>query len=612
MAAIVIGGAALAMSAFFGFRAVDPDVRTVRRARSVAVLPFEVGGTSSETHLADGIADEVVSQLATIPGITVVTIRRIHSPLRDPRQVGFEAGVAAVLHGTVRTEANVGGAVRVAVRLTGVDTGAALWEPKPMVRELVDISTVPRTIAIETAGALNAYGGAGVLPFPAPRWPDSTGARQRDNQGVASPSVRDDLLRSSSDNATAYALYLRAVNHFRGSELPLYYLFDPSPDGSIRTGVALLDRIVHLHPRFTAAHAALAYGHARLWWSRRLRQESTDQKTYARRALDRALALDPTSPDVRKALGFYYYWCELDYDRALQELSIARKGRPGDSEIVFGYASVLRRQGKVEPALALFSEAVTMEPFNPVYRQNVALTYALLRDSAETDRALRRLTSLNPEFAMAYALRARWLLRLAGDVGRALEVVSAADDLPLGERGVDYAAAVADLYARDYQRALDRLSRTREDGNSNEFRYMPKTLFEAQANALLGRSAAALAAYGRAAAQIEARLQISAADSRLHSALGLAYAGLGRRAEAIKEGRLAVDLLPVEVEQAHGASRVEDLARIYAMVGESDAAIDRLEYLMSIPYDLAAAGLRVDPSWDALRNLPRFRRLVGQ
>ncbi len=99
-------------------------------------------------------------------------------------------------------------------------------------------------------------------------------------------------------------------------------------------------------------------------------------------------------------------------------------------------------------------------------------------------------------------------------------------------------------------------------------------------------------------------------DSRLHSTLGIAYAGLGRKEDALREGKLAVDLLPISKEAYRGAYRAIDLAQIYAMVGETDAAIDRLEHLLSIPGPLSVSLLRLDPIWDPLRDHPRFQQLV--
>ena len=71
-----------------------------------------------------------------------------------------------------------------------------------------------------------------------------------------------------------------------------------------------------------------------------------------------------------------------------------------------------------------------------------------------------------------------------------------------------------------------------------------------------------------------------------------------------------MDLLPVSKDAFRGFYRVEELARIYAMVGDYEAAISQLEYLMSIPGDLGVGALRLDPAWKPLRNHPRFQELL--
>ncbi len=63
-------------------------------------------------------------------------------------------------------------------------------------------------------------------------------------------------------------------------------------------------------------------------------------------------------------------------------------------------------------------------------------------------------------------------------------------------------------------------------------------------------------------------------------------------------------------EAWRGAWRAEDLARIYAMVGEYDAAFDRLERLLAVPSNTAVPGLRIDPTWNPLRDHSRFQALL--
>ncbi len=106
------------------------------------------------------------------------------------------------------------------------------------------------------------------------------------------------------------------------------------------------------------------------------------------------------------------------------------------------------------------------------------------------------------------------------------------------------------------------------------------------------------------------KIQERPEDERFHSFLGIVYAGLGRKEDALREGKLAVELLPVSKDAWRGCYRVKDLARIYVMVGEFDAAIEKIELLLDRPSEMSIPLLRLNPAWDPLRDYPRFKRFV--
>ena len=135
-------------------------------------------------------------------------------------------------------------------------------------------------------------------------------------------------------------------------------------------------------------------------------------------------------------------------------------------------------------------------------------------------------------------------------------------------------------------------------------------LLAASAYRLMGEPELAHASYDSARSILEKELDAHPDDNHIHTDLGFAYAGLGRKEDALREGRLGVELLPVIKDAWAGPSRIEDLARIYVMVGEFDAAIDQLEFLLDRPGWISIPLLRLDPTWDPLRNHPRFKKLV--
>jgi tetratricopeptide (TPR) repeat protein len=100
-------------------------------------------------------------------------------------------------------------------------------------------------------------------------------------------------------------------------------------------------------------------------------------------------------------------------------------------------------------------------------------------------------------------------------------------------------------------------------------------------------------------------------DAGVHALLGLALAYLGRKEEAVREGRRGVELKPISLDAYNGPYIQLQLARIYLLVGEPEKALDQLEPLLRIPYYLSPGWLRIDPTFDSLRSNPRFARLVA-
>jgi tetratricopeptide (TPR) repeat protein len=115
---------------------------------------------------------------------------------------------------------------------------------------------------------------------------------------------------------------------------------------------------------------------------------------------------------------------------------------------------------------------------------------------------------------------------------------------------------------------------------------------------------------GSALKDIESRVSDYPSDPRFRAAYGLVLAYLSRKEEAILEGKQAVKLYPVSKDAMDGPAYIENLARIYTIVGESEVAIDELSYLLSIPCELSVPLLQVDPMWDNLRNHHAFQILI--
>ena len=166
------------------------------------------------------------------------------------------------------------------------------------------------------------------------------------------------------------------------------------------------------------------------------------------------------------------------------------------------------------------------------------------------------------------------------------------------------------IYEKRFEDALSSLSKMDDRAIDNQFNYTHEYQMKAAMHGFLKNSGLEKTYYDSAVTLYKNMIAKDPDDSRLYSSLGLAYAGLNRKEDAIREGKKGVELLPISKEAWRGAKRVEDLANIYAVVGEHDLAIDELELLLSIPGDLSVNLLRLNQKWDPLREHPRFNALL--
>jgi len=338
---------------------------------------------------------------------------------------------------------------------------------------------------------------------------------------------------------------------------------------------------------------------------------SEERVAMAKQAVDKALQLEPELPEAHLALGFYFYWGHRDYDNALEQFEIARKSQPNNSALLSGTGYVQRRQGKFEQAVANIKKASELDPLTHYLPFEVGTTLTLLRKYPEAERYYDRAISLAPDRPRAYNGKAWVYVRWQGRTEKARVVLEEAlENIKSAENASIVNSLVnIDVFDGDYQDALERLSLKSEDID-NLWYFIPNALRYALIYRYMNKKELEEKYYDEARSILESKIKERPEDARFHSSLGIAYAGLGRKEDAVREGKLAVELLPVTKDAWQATCRVEDLARIYVMVGEYDKAVDELEFLLSIPSELSIPLLRLDPAWAPLRDHPRFKGLL--
>ncbi len=550
-------------------------VAETEKRKMIVVLPFENLGSPEDSYFADGMTEEITSRLASVRQLGVISRQsavQYDRTGKTIKQIGRDLGVDYALEGTVRWDRSLGGRsrVRVTPQLIRISDDTHLWSER-YERVIEDIFAVQSEIAEKVIRQLDIT--------------------------LLEPERRV-IETKPTDNLEAYHAYLRGMDHLGRAEFM---------EEKYRMAVQMFGMAVELDPKFALAHTMLAEAHSRMYHFGFDRTE--ERVSMAKEAVDRALELQPDLSRAHLALGNYYYYCLKDYGKALETLSIAEKGLPNSHGILKTTAFIRRRQGEFREAIRLLKKALELNPQDENAVGNIGSTYAALREYSEAELYFDRYLSLAPDQLWAYAFKAWNYWCWEGDTKKALLIL---DKAPMKEGTFPFfLRLLLKIIDKDYESALNLLSSSSVEIFEEQNLFLPKSALIGQVYHAMGRTKLARASFDSARALLEREAKERPEDARVHSSLGGVYAALGQKDEAIREGKLAVELYPVSKDAFLGPDHVRELAIIYVLVGENEAALDRLEYLLSIPYaDISVPVLRADPTWDPLRGLPRFQKLL--
>ncbi|WP_445147059.1 winged helix-turn-helix domain-containing protein [Dyella sp. Tek66A03] len=547
--------------------------------KSVAVLPFENLSTDQgNAYFASGMQDMILTQLVGIGGLKVISrtsTEKYPSHPEDVKTIARQLDVATLLEGTVQ---KVGNQVLINVQLIDANSGNHLWA-KAYTRTLENVFNVEGEVAQNVAEALKV------------RLTSAEAAR---------------IDRVPTLNAEAYDLYLRADTHanrayddptLTSSELPL--------------AISLYQQALAKDPNFALASAALARAHMQVYF---FGPDRTNARLVeAKTAADRALALQPNLGQAHYALGLYDYWGHRDYAAATTQLELARQALPNSATVELLIASIARRQGRWDEAVALFHTATELDPHSEFAFNQLGVTYQSMRRYADAERAYSTALAVSQNPVGERMSLAFNELMWKGDptpLRTELAAIAPGSDA--------YAGNVMAIYfersmMRDYAGVIKVVEANKaENWDDADNIVLPRHLYLAWALEAAGDTAKATAAYTEVAARARAALVERPDDADLHLTLGYAYAGLGRKPEAVAEGERAVALMPVTEDALTGADMLAHQAQLYMRVGQPEQAIALIGRVLSMPAGaiLSSAVLRIDPVWDPLRDDPRFKALL--
>jgi TolB-like protein/class 3 adenylate cyclase/predicted Zn-dependent protease len=546
--------------------------------KSIAVLPFENFSDEKEnTYFAEGVQDEILTCLSKVADLKVISRTSVmqykNAATHNLREIAEQLGVAHVLEGSVQ---RAGNQVRVTAQLIDARTDTHLWAEK-YDRDLADVFAIQSEIAKKIADQL---------------------------QAKISPSEKAAIEKAPTTDVLAFDLYQRAKSLWAGVSNPLH------AREKLPEAVRLLDEAVARDPKFVLAWCLLSRVHCTFYWLGF--DHSSDRLELANAAVQAALALQPDSGDAHLALANYYYFGFLDYVRARSEMDIAKRTLPNNAEIFVYTGFIDRREGHWEDATRNLERALELDPRNLFTLQQLATyTYYPQRRYADAVRTYDRALTIVPGDPLTRINRAEVALDWQGDIGpfqtTLRRLIAKNPKIAPDVDHPDYA-----LCERTAEAAARLLENYPHNGVATNYGVnCPHSYWEGVVARTQGDSAKAHNAFTAARRELEQLLEKQPDFAAALSLLGVIDAGLGRKDEAIREGRRACELLPISKDAIAGAACAVNLAQIYAWTGEKDLAIQQIDAVERVPNDLSYGRLKLHPYWDSLRGDPRFEKIVS-
>jgi len=549
--------------------------------KSIAVLPFEnLSDDKANTYFADGIQDEILTKLAGIADLKVISrtsTAKYQSKPDDLKTISQQLGVANVVEGTVQRVADQ---VRVNVQLIDARADAHLWA-KTYDRAAKDVFAVETEVSQEIADALRAK---------------------------LSPNEANALTAAPTQNAEAYDLFLKGEYEEREAE------------GSLRAesfdrAAAFYQQAIDNDPNFALAAARLVESRMnRHWFVTKLTETDLAK---VKSLAEHALVLGPNLADAHMALGNFYYLGYRQYDQALQEFQRALDLQPNNLRALEFSAYVHRRQGDWQRALSALTKCQERDPRDASLVANTGAIYTNLRMWPDGKRLGLRSLALDPHSVLGMRQVVTSDINGAGDISKAKQALSTfPPNLRLINKVVigNASAVIGEgtylhVLEHDFSGALKDWEN--ETADPDETRMRPAA--RAAIHVLAGDAARAQPEIEKARALLEARLHERPQDGSAMMQLAWVNLALGQKAEALHFAHQASESLPIEKDAIGGPYFLSGLAEIEAQTGETNEAIGNLHRLLSIPAGLFVSiqRLRIDPVWDPIRNDPGFQQLLA-
>jgi serine/threonine protein kinase/Tfp pilus assembly protein PilF len=567
---------AIAVAVFFLFsRHVSPPPAPSPSHKSIAVLPFENLSETENADFTQGIHDEILNGLAKVADLKVISRTSVMdyqpSSKRNLRAIAQALGVVYVLEGSVLRAAD---SVRVRAQLIDARTDTQVWAEK-YERNLADVFAIQGEIATAITDQLRAK----LLPHE-----------------------KTAIERPPTDNISAFDLYTRAKSLVEST----------GRREDLEEAIDLLNQAIALDPSFLEAYCKLALGHGKLY--RYGYDHTVERLGLAQAAVQAAFRVRPDAGEAHLAHAQYLYSGHLDIDQALAELEVARRTLPNDPRVFSLEGAIKRRQGHWEESTPNFERAVDLDPRNVHTLGQVASHYEKLWRYADAMSAFDRISAINPDNIDAKCQRAELAIEWKADTQPLRRLIdSVRSTNPAETQKVAFYWLILALTERDAAAAKNAMNANVQSDQPliDDVVHFSRPFMDGLVARMTKDESKARAAFTVAREQQEKLVQSQPNYGPPLCVLGLIDAALGRKDEALREGRRAVELLPLGKDALNGLRMIKYLAMIAAWTGDKDLACEQLATLTRPPSVVSYGQLKLLPFWDPLRGDPRFEQIVA-
>ncbi|PYI61120.1 MAG: hypothetical protein DMC59_01185 [Verrucomicrobia bacterium] len=575
---IVVVGAAISLSLFFLGRYTAGNRITSGDRKSIAVLPFaSLSQDKNDAYFADGVQDQILTNLAKVSDLKVIShtsVRQYKTGAeRNMREIGQQLGVAYIMEGSVQ---RVRDRLRINAQLIDARTDTHIWA-ETYDRTAADLFAIQSELAQSIVTQLKAK---------------------------LSPQQKAEIEERPTQDLDAFELYLQAKTIVDS------YLNATDVRAAMLQALKSLDDAIKRDPNFVSAYCYAARANDLLFFFDL--DPTPDRISLAEAAVNTALRLRPDSAEAHFAQADYYFRCLRDYDRAQEELAIARPGLPNSTPffILSGYTN--RRRNHFADAERDFSTAFALDPRNPNAYNLLADTYVLQRRFPEAVHVYDNVLAAGEDVPIVRFRRANCVLNGTGNTGPMRDILMKSPEMEFAgsQTPVRSWMAMLDGNYAEAERVL--VASPREDFQDVDLSfYFPKSWYQAMVSRAKGDSARATAALRECREILAQRLIVKPEHARTIAVLAQVDAGLGEKDLAIREAQHAIDLMPISKDIYDGALVLEGFAQVYTWTGDRDRAIELVQKLVTMPSYINYARLKLHPLWGPLRGDPRFEKIVA-